>query len=137
MAIYKEPSDKDIKRAEAEGRAFERDPSYATRARYDEASDTIAIRFRCGATISVPRRSYPGLERQKPTGPITVLGGDALDCEAMDLQVFIPGLVEHVFGPRLFTKAAAVYAGRQKSKAKAAAARINGLKGGRPRKTAA
>jgi hypothetical protein len=137
MAIYKEPSDKDIKRAEAEGRAFQRDPSYATGVEYDEAADMIAIRFRCGGTISVPRRSYPGLEKRKPIGPITVLGGDGLDCEAMDLQVFIPGLIEDVFGPRLFARAAAVYAGRQKSKAKARSSRINGLKGGRPRKTAA
>jgi hypothetical protein len=137
MAKFKEMTNSEYARARAEGRAFQRDPSYATGVEYDEASDTIAIRFRCGGTISVPRRSYPGLEKQKPTGPITVLGGDGLDVEAMDLQVYIPGLIEHVFGPRLFARAAAVYAGRQKSEAKARSSRINGLKGGRPRKTAA
>jgi hypothetical protein len=137
MAKFKEPTDEHIARARAQGRAFQRDPSYATGVEYDEASDTIAIYFRCGGTISVPRRSYPGLEKRKPIGPITVLGGDGLDVEAMDLQVYIPGLIEHVFGPRLITHAAAVYAGRQKSEAKARAARLNGRKGGRPRKNKA
>jgi hypothetical protein len=128
---------KEFAKARAEGRAFERDPSYAIGVEYDEARDMIDIHFRCGGTISVPRRSYPGLEKQKPTGPITVLSGDGLDIEPMDLQVYIPGLILAAFGPRLITRAAMVHAGRQKSEAKAAAARLNGRKGGRPRKTAA
>jgi hypothetical protein len=137
MAKFKEMTDAEFAKARAEGRAFQRDPSYATGVEYDEGRDMIDIHFRCGATITIPRRYYPGLEKQKPIGPITVLGGDGLDIEAMDLQVYIPGLVEHVFGPRMITRAAAVYAGRQKSEAKAKAARINGRKGGRPKKAAA
>jgi hypothetical protein len=53
---------------------------------------------------------------------------------SVDVDVYVPGLIERTFGPRLLAAAAGRRGGRRKSKAKAAAARANGAKGGRPRK---
>ena len=60
--------------------------------------------------------------------------GDALLWTAIDADVYVPGLVERAFGHKLFAAAAGRRGGRRRSKAKAAAARLNGAKGGRPRK---
>jgi hypothetical protein len=54
----------------------------------------------------------------------------------LDVDVYVPGLVERAFGSRLFAAATGRRGGRRKSKAKADAARTNGAKGGRPRKRA-
>ncbi len=60
--------------------------------------------------------------------------GDALSWPVLDVDVYVPGLVERAFGTRLFARATGQRGGRRQSKAKAAAARANGAKGGRPRK---
>lgn len=52
---------------------------------------------------------------------------------ALDVDVYVPGLVERAFGTRLFAAATGRRGGRRRSKAKAAAAKANGAKGGRPR----
>jgi hypothetical protein len=52
----------------------------------------------------------------------------------LDVDVYVPGLVERTFGSRLFAAATGRGGGRTRSKAKAAAAKANGAKGGRPRK---
>ena len=105
METFEELTDREIARARAEGRAAMRDPAYVIRLRYDKRRDIIHFYYRCGAVISIPRRKVPYLERRGPLpGPLTLLGGNALECEAIDLQVFIPGLIESVFGPRLLLR---------------------------------
>ena len=124
------------RRARAEGRAIEKNPAWALSAEYIFAFDAIAIAFRSGASLSIPRRNIPAFAGGRPPGGVTLLDGETLENEALDVQIFIPGLVEEVFGPRVFAVAAGRRAGQQKSKAKAEAARINGRLGGRPRKQA-
>jgi hypothetical protein len=46
----------------------------------------------------------------------------------------VPGLIERAFGTRLFARATEQQGSLRRSTAKAAAARANGAKGGRPRK---
>jgi hypothetical protein len=66
-------------------------------------------------------------------GEVEIIGaGYGLHWEALDLDYSVPGLVSGVFGT---AKWMAARAGRTVSPAKAAAARANGAKGGRPRKT--
>lgn len=64
-----------------------------------------------------------------------VAGGYEVLCglhwEALDVDLSIPGLLTGLFGTKAYM---ARQAGRTKFPAKAAAARANGLKGGRPRK---
>jgi hypothetical protein len=138
MARLRKLTDREIDEARARGLAEERDPSYVTRLEYEEDRDMIDLYFRCGGMISVPRRRVRGLERGEVPGPITLSEGhDAVSCRAADVDHNIPGLIERVFGPRLFARAIGARGGRQKSRAKTIAVRLNARKGGRPRKTAA
>jgi hypothetical protein len=87
--------------------------------------------------MSIPRAIVPGLERASASNlELVVLSpaGDALSWPSLDVDVFVPGLVERAFGTRLFAASTGRRGGRRRSKAKAAAAKANGAKGGRPRK---
>lgn len=124
-------------RARARGKAHVEDPSSVVGARYDSDADAIALRFSAGGSMSIPRRMVPGLEREAESTIEAVVvssAGDALSWPALDIDVYIPGLVERAFGTRLFAAASGRRGGRRRSNAKTAAARANGAKGGRPRK---
>jgi hypothetical protein len=125
--------------ARARGKARIEDPSAVLDAHYDRASDAFRLVFRGGGSMTIPRRFIPVLEGRPASTLEPVLispAGDALLWAAIDADVYVPGLVERAFGHRLFAAAAGQRGGRRRSKAKAAAARLNGAKGGRPRKTA-
>jgi hypothetical protein len=125
--------------ARARGQARAEDPSAVVDARYDRASDAIRLLFRGGGSMTIPRRFIPDLEG-RPASTLESVSvspaGDALLWTSIDADVYVPGLVERAFGHRLFAAAAGRRGGRQRSKAKTAAARHKGAKGGRPRKRA-
>jgi hypothetical protein len=123
--------------ARARGKARAEDPSSVVDARYDSDADAIDLRFSGGGSMSIPRRIVPGLERasEAKMDPIVVSpAGDALSWPSLDVDVYVPGLVERAFGTRLFAASTGRRGGRRRSKAKAVAAKANGAKGGRPRK---
>jgi hypothetical protein len=61
--------------------------------------------------------------------------GFNLHWPSLDVDLYVPALVSGVFGTRdWMTRQLARVAGQTKSPAKAAAARSNGAKGGRPKK---
>jgi len=87
--------------------------------------------------MAIPRKAVPGLESASKAKMETIVispAGDALSWPSLDVDVYIPGLVERAFGSRLFAAATGRRGGRRRSKAKVAAAIANGAKGGRPRK---
>ena len=87
--------------------------------------------------MAIPRKAVPGLESASAARMKTIVvspARDALSWPSLDVDVYIPGLVERAFGARLFAGATGRRGGRRRSKAKAAAAKANGAKGGRPRK---
>ena len=87
--------------------------------------------------MAIPRKAVPGLERATLATIEAVVvspAGDALSWPALDVDIYVPGLVERVFGTRLFAAATGRRGGQRRSKAKAAASKTNGAKGGRPRK---
>jgi hypothetical protein len=138
----KEPTATDRDRfqaARARGETRAQDASALVDARYDRTSDAVFLIFRGGGSMTIPRRVIPGLERQ-PASALEAMtlspAGDALLWPALDADVYVPGLVERAFGNRLFAAAAGRRGGRRRTKAKIAAARRNGAKGGRPRKRA-
>jgi len=106
-------------------------------ARYDSDRDLIDLAFRGGGSMSIPRRMVPGLERASESTIESIVvspAGDALSWPSLDIDVYVPGLVERAFGTRLFAASTGRRGGRRRSKAKAAAAKANGAEGGRPRK---
>jgi uncharacterized protein DUF2442 len=127
-------------RARARGLARPQDPSAIVNARYDSDQDLIDLTFGGGGSMAIPRKIVPGLERasmSKMESIVVSPAGDALSWPSLDVDVYVPGLVERAFGTRLFAAATGRRGGRRRSKAKAAAAKANGTKGGRPRKLSA
>jgi hypothetical protein len=123
--------------ARTRGEARAQNASALVDARYDRASDAVLLTFRGGGSMTIPRRVIPGLEHQPASALKSMTlspAGDALLWPALDADVYVPGLVERAFGNRLFAAAAGRRGGQRRTKAKMAAARRNGAKGGRPRK---
>ena len=124
-------------RARALGEARAQDPSAVVGARYDPEKDLIELEFAGGSSMTIPRNVVPELQRASASKMESIVvspAGDALSWPSLDVDVYVPGLVERAFGTRLFAAATGRRGGRRRSKAKAAAAKANGAKGGRPRK---
>lgn len=104
--------------------------------RYDKRNSRIIIDLTNGCTFAFPPSVAQGLETatDEDLAAVEILGsGYGLHWEALDVDLSIPGLLAGLFGTRSYM---ARKAGQTKSPAKAAAARENGRKGGRPRKQA-
>lgn len=115
--------------------AAETEPRAAA-ARFDRKSGRVVIDLTNGATFAFPVRLAEGLADASPEdlAEIEVSGrGIGLHWERLDVDYSVPGLVAGIFGTARWM---AARAGRARSPAKAAAARANGAKGGRPRKAA-
>jgi len=107
----------------------------ARSARYDRASGRIEVELTSGAAFAFPARLGQGLEAATEEELAQVLvspGGYGLHWKALDVDLSIPGLAAGVFGTKAHM---ARIAGQARSVAKSAAARANGAKGGRPRKS--
>jgi hypothetical protein len=125
-----------IGEANARGRLIRETQPHALHALYDAKADRVIVELTNGATFAFPPRLVEGLHDASPAeiGKIEVIGrGFGLHWEALDLDYSVPGLVSGIFGT---AKWMAAQAGRSTSPAKAAAARANGAKGGRPKKGA-
>jgi hypothetical protein len=89
-----------------------------------------------GCSFTFPPRLAQGLETatDDQLAAVQILGhGYGLHWPALDTDISIPGLLAGIFGTKAHM---ARLAGGTRSPAKAAAARANGAKGGRPRKAA-
>lgn len=133
---YKPLTEADIDKAIARGRKTRHLYARASSVRYED--NCISIGFSDGSRVVLPIAGLPEFEgfsledfQQLEVG----FGGKALCCEAQDLDVSITGLIA-TSKPLmdLATSLVASRNGRKSSAAKAAAARANGKKGGRPRK---
>lgn len=115
--------------------ALETEPRAAT-ARYDRQLDRVIVDLTNGCTFAFPPRIAQGLEAASADqlAEVEILGlGYGLHWEELDVDLSLPGLMAGTLGTKTFM---ARRAGQTTSPAKAAAARANGAKGGRPRKTA-
>ncbi|TAM91065.1 DUF2442 domain-containing protein [bacterium] len=131
-------TDADIEAAYRRGEeAIAREP-FATSVRYDSATDTVVIAMNNGAALVIPRRLLQGLRdaslAQLERGRV-VVQGTALTWPDLDVDFTLGALLNGIYGGRRWMSELARHAGATKSKAKAAAARANGLRGGRPRKS--
>lgn len=129
-----ELTDAKIEAANERGRIAQQTEPRAVSARYDARSKRIVVELTSGATFAFPPALVEGLSDATPgeladieVSPI----GYGLHWRRLDEDYSVPGLMNGVFGT---AKWMAARAGRATSPAKAAAARANGRKGGRPRK---
>jgi hypothetical protein len=130
-------TDKEIEAARRRGAAARTSEPRAKTVRYDRKVDSIVIDLTSGASVTIPSHLIEGLDKAKSTdiaGVVVQSEGYGLHWPALDLDLSVPGLLAGVFGTRAFM---ARRAGQATSKAKAAASRRNGAKGGRPRKASA
>ena len=114
-------------------RAHESEPRAAT-ARFDRQTGRVIVDLTNGCTFAFPPRLAQGLEEatDDQLAAVEILGhGYGLHWEALDVDLSLPGLMAGIFGTKAYM---ARRAGQATSAAKAAAARANGAKGGRPRK---
>lgn len=104
--------------------------------RYDPGTERVIVELTNGCSFAFPPRLAQGLEQatDDQLSRVELLGsGGGLHWEALDVDLSLAGVLAGLFGTRSFV---AQHAGRTRSPAKAAAARVNGAKGGRPRKSA-
>lgn len=117
------------------GRTAQLHEPRAAAARYDRRSGRVIVELANGCTFAFPPKLAQGLEAGtvEQLSQIEILGaGSGLHWEALDADLSIPGLLAGLFGTKAYL---AQQAGRATSPAKAAAARANGAKGGRPRRS--
>lgn len=109
----------------------------AVSVRYDRVHDSFVIAFNNGNAFHVARKNLQGLAdaTSSELKDVAIEGpGTGLHWRQLDVDHYIPGLVQGVFGTRRWMSQLGREGGRVKSEAKAAAARRNGMRGGRPQK---
>ncbi len=126
-------------RASRAGRRSAKTEPRAASATYHAKNNALRIELTNGAAITLPVKLIPGLKgvAANEVRSVEILGrGGGLHWESLDLDLSVPALVSSVFaGPEWMAELGRV-GGRRSSAAKAAAARRNGRKGGRPRSRA-
>jgi hypothetical protein len=129
-------TDVEIDAATERGRLATIHEPRARAARYDRRLGRIIVDLTNGCTFAFPPHLAEGLgaATEDQLAAVELLGaGYGLHWEALDTDLSVPGLLAGLFGTKAYM---ARRAGQATSPAKAAAARANGAKGGRPRKLA-
>lgn len=133
-------TDAQIEAAEIRGRTMIDTDPRASAAYLDRSTGRIVVELTNGCSYAFPARLVQDLQSasDEDLAGVEVDGaGFNLHWPALDADLYVPALVSGVFGTREWmARELARVAGRAKSPAKAAAARANGAKGGRPRKRA-
>ncbi len=113
----------------------------AIAARYDPDDCRIVVSLSNDLDVTFSPRSVQGLEKAKPSQlePIEITpSGFGLHFPKLDADVYLPTLLEGVFGSKRWIAAQlGASGGRSKSEAKALASRNNGRLGGRPKRAIA
>jgi hypothetical protein len=111
----------------------------AARAWYDSESDRIMVELTSGILFGFPSEFGQGLRGASARDLAAVEiegGGYGLHWEALDADLTVAGLVAGVFGSEVWMRELGRRGGSATTAAKQRAARLNGQKGGRPRKNA-
>lgn len=112
----------------------------ATTASYDAANHRVLVELTGGVLFGIPLARLPEIAHASPRqlDAVEVVGaGNVLHWEALDADYSVPALALSMIPRAAAAKELARLAGSATSRAKATAARTNGKKGGRPRKTTA
>jgi hypothetical protein len=108
---------------------------------YDRRRDRVVVSLSTGLELAFPPRIAQGLEKALPSDLTDVElspSGFGIHFPKLDAHLYLPALLRGVFGSKVWMAAQLGAAGgRARSAAKIAAARANGRRGGRPRKSEA
>jgi hypothetical protein len=110
----------------------------AVNVRYDREQGRVVIDLSTGLAVAFPPNRAQGLAGARPAdlSEIEITpSGYGLHFPKLDADLWLPALLEGVFGSRAWMAARlGAQGGKARSAAKANAARANGALGGRPRK---
>ena len=136
MAVTK----REVQQAEKRMAAL-RESGFAVSARYDRRSARVVLNLNTGVQVTFPPRLAEGLAGASPADLAEIEispAGLGLHWPRLDADLYVPALLQGVFGSKRWIAAELGAAGgKARSRAKTAAARENGRKGGRPPKVAA
>jgi len=119
-----------------EAREADRIEPRANSASYDAQRGLVLVELRSGFAFGFPPERVPGLEGAiaEDLGKVRISpSGDGLHWDDLDVDASLTGIVATAFN---LSEWAPRFMGQVRSEAKARAARLNGLKGGRPRRPA-
>jgi hypothetical protein len=109
-------------------------------ARYDPATDRVVMHLSNGLEVSFPAHKVEGLETATPADLEQIEinpPGFGLHFPTLDADVYVPALLQGVFGSERWMAAhLGARGGKARTAAKATASRKNGKLGGRPRTSA-
>ena len=128
--------DNQLARAALRGKERRKRGDIAVRATYEPRGQRLRVELASGVAMLIPVSKIQGLANAKPATirSVELAGaGFGLYWPSLDLDISVPDLVSRCFGTEAWMSSLARQAGKTRSKAKAAAARVNGRKGGRPR----
>ena len=131
-----ELTDAEIEAALGRGEYAHKTEPRAISVRFDRRTRDVVVKLRNGAIARIPARLLQGLDKatERQLAEVEMQqDGYGLRWPSLDIDLSVPGLLAGIFGTQVHM---AKLAGQTKSAAKAAAARRNGSKGGRPRKKA-
>ena len=138
MAIHSAEFERQFAAAARRGEELLHGEPRAAAVRYDRRTRKVVIELDNGCTLLVPPELAQGLSAASPAelSQAKILGpGTAISWPDLDVQFSVAGLLAGTFGTRAWMAELGRAGGRVKSAAKSCAARRNGAKGGRPRKT--
>ena|SRR5208337_262001 len=133
-------TDEQIDAARTQARQFQVGDRRAVRVMYEKKSDLVTLHLDDGVRISIPRKLLEGLQDARPAqlAKVEMLGrGTGIHWPLLDVDHYVPGLLNHVFGTSRWMAELGRRGGSATSVSKAAAARANGKKGGRPKQRVA
>lgn len=129
-----------IPAAEARARRAHALEPHAIAAHYDRRTRTLRVTLTNGGGFTIPVALIAELRRLTDQDIATVrvgAAGVALRWARLDIDLSVAGLARTLFGAAALMRVAGAAGGSVRSTSKAAAARRNGRKGGRPAKVAA
>lgn len=132
-------TEREFEHAEARMAAL-REAGYAVSTRYDRRTGRVIVNLNTGIQLAFPARLAEGLANASPEDLAEIEispAGLGLSWPRLDVDLYVPALLQGVFGTKNWMAARLGSAGgKVQSEAKTAAARENGRKGGRPREVA-